>query len=794
MGLCETTVICDISSGAQGDQLPNGEIWSSSNGAIYYHVDNSCTELDTRLYLSSFRPRLDVLISDEKGILWGLGNQIHKYDPENDVLEVRNLFTPVDEFRETPYLGCAIYHQRLKEIFWINSYGEVFRLDTSDIRNSTYLSSFEAERDSMIPDRPTLFTYIRTSCNDEEIFVKLNRGIFSLDIFTGDLQLKCDTSLLSQLDLEDAFVPWTIQPGDCDLIIDLDKNDFSQQGKDRSDTINCDINLEIGYRPYLDSINTIVHSDLGNIDSLSFELLNPIDGADESIQYTLLNNMSEVINGRKITVISPSGDFSDYQNFLETINYINTACLPSQGQRQIRFIAYGSGLSDTAFLYLRVVGERVNAGADHTFIYCPEDAPLDLLDSLAGCRTLGGYYDPPLMAIDFFNPAIDASGDYLYIVESMDCRSDTAILTFVEKKRPIFDLGNDTSICQNIEIGWSKMTDSLSFLWSHGDQSPTIMVDASGTFILTAFHDNGCSFSDTIRIDFLQNDTIAIDSSICEDETIVWKGQTIGSSGTFTHQNPADCDTLFQLTVTYSPLPQTDLADTIYLCEGEVATIDGGSHQSYMWSTGENTRKIDVDSEGLITLLISDNDKCFLLDSVFIVIESLSPIDLGQDREVEAGTQITIQVAADPNAILSYYLVNGDTTYGHDIDLVIESETQVIYCKMSASGCIACDHIRISVKTPNIFISNIFSPNGDGINDFMTLHSNGDVMIEVFEIYDRWGELVASIKNSSVDSDIELWDGKFRGQNVSLGVYVYNLKVRHGSGTVSRYGNVTVLY
>ena len=59
---------------------------------------------------------------------------------------------------------------------------------------------------------------------------------------------------------------------------------------------------------------------------------------------------------------------------------------------------------------------------------------------------------------------------------------------------------------------------------------------------------------------------------------------------------------------------------------------------------------------------------------------------------------------------------------------------------------------------------NVFSPNGDGLNDIFTLFTDSDVKeITLLEIYTRWGDLVFRKKNYLPNVPTEGWDGKFAG-------------------------------
>ena len=75
-----------------------------------------------------------------------------------------------------------------------------------------------------------------------------------------------------------------------------------------------------------------------------------------------------------------------------------------------------------------------------------------------------------------------------------------------------------------------------------------------------------------------------------------------------------------------------------------------------------------------------------------------------------------------------------------------------------------------------IYIPNVFSPNGDGINDVFGVFPNEsmDIASITGSIFDRWGNLV--FQSAAVPF---LWDGLFRNQELQPGVYAYNIVVEY---------------
>ncbi len=105
---------------------------------------------------------------------------------------------------------------------------------------------------------------------------------------------------------------------------------------------------------------------------------------------------------------------------------------------------------------------------------------------------------------------------------------------------------------------------------------------------------------------------------------------------------------------------------------------------------------------------------------------------------------------------------------------------------------------RVKIVVDNnteIYIPNVFSPNGDNINDRLTVFG-GESIQEILEmrIYDRWGELVFENRNFQVNDLQAGWDGTMNGSKMNPGVFVYYARAKRIDGTeVTKVGDVTVV-
>lgn len=90
------------------------------------------------------------------------------------------------------------------------------------------------------------------------------------------------------------------------------------------------------------------------------------------------------------------------------------------------------------------------------------------------------------------------------------------------------------------------------------------------------------------------------------------------------------------------------------------------------------------------------------------------------------------------------------------------------------------DAVSLTDATNGVSIANVFTPNGDGINDVWKLpFTSGDDKKQVF-IVNRWGNLIAKGPLNGF-----FWDGKDeRGNSVSDGVYFYKVSDTNISGFI----------
>lgn len=115
---------------------------------------------------------------------------------------------------------------------------------------------------------------------------------------------------------------------------------------------------------------------------------------------------------------------------------------------------------------------------------------------------------------------------------------------------------------------------------------------------------------------------------------------------------------------------------------------------------------------------------------------------------------------------------------------------------MDENGCPATADVIVNVQFDrSVYIPNVFSPNGDGLNDYFRVFGNSAVLqVKRMLIADRWGEIVFEAENILLEEEQKFWDGIHRGEKMNDDVLVYYVVVEYIDGkTESFKGDVSLI-
>jgi hypothetical protein len=235
--------------------------------------------------------------------------------------------------------------------------------------------------------------------------------------------------------------------------------------------------------------------------------------------------------------------------------------------------------------------------------------------------------------------------------------TDTVIVE--EKNLPVFDLGMDTTICDNVSITFNGPSDMASYSWNAGSSTnQSFTTTVSQIHSLLVMDTFGCQFYDEIQVLTKPSSTISIgaDTTICEGESYtffgpsfftgyIWNGASVANpefmrsvSGEVTVQanNSFGCPAYDTAVLTVSALPEFSLGSDTGFCDEVDFTLLGPAGMSYTWFNGSTDRLYQAKGAGLFYLIVEDMFGCEYTDSI-VLEEYTSPIiTLGNDTSLRS--------------------------------------------------------------------------------------------------------------------------------------------------------------
>ena len=284
---------------------------------------------------------------------------------------------------------------------------------------------------------------------------------------------------------------------------------------------------------------------------------------------------------------------------------------------------------------------------------------------------------------------------------------------------PKINLGLDRNFCFGDSVVLNAGTGFSQYLWSTGNISQQIVVKNAGTYFVAATTTNNCTSKDTITI----------------------------------------------LSVYPNPVVKLDHDST--LCIGAARILNAGNFVSYLWNTGNTSQLLSINTIGMYSVTVTDNNNCKGSDSVKIVTILPSPFNFlpGDTSVCSYGT---LQLSS--KAAFSKYLWNTNAVTS-SINI---TQPGIYWLQVKDfNNCTGKDSIIVAQKDclKGFFIPNAFSPNNDGKNDIYRPMLFGKVMQYEFAIYNQWGEIV--FKSVDVNKG---WDGKYKALPQDGNIFIWTCK------------------
>ncbi len=414
------------------------------------------------------------------------------------------------------------------------------------------------------------------------------------------------------------------------------------------------------------------------------------------------------------------------------------------------------------------------------------------------CYNSPGFYDVTLIVTNAFQSDTITKTAFIQVDS---CLSPTASFT-----------ASDSVICAGSCINFiNNSTNGVNYYWYFpGATTPTsnqfapssVCYNMPGNYDVTLVVTNAYGQDSVTKTQWIQ--VLAIpqadagkDTSICIGDTIqltanggssyTWyPNNNIINSNTATPQifpsasqyywvvasngTCSDTDSVFVQVYNY---PNVTITGKTSVCQGDTTHLFASGSSNYIWSTGNCNGDSCIFTVNNTTsyFVIGYNGHCSDT-AVFTLVALPKPaLNICCSTQIQEGDSVVLTVS-------------GATTYnwtpaGYCFNPACDSikfypQQSGQYCVMGTNnnGCSdsACVYIQVEKLCGEVFIPNVFSPNGDGIHDKISVYGNCINNLQ-WIIFNRWGEKV--FESNSIN---QYWDGTFRSMPAPQGVYFYWLK------------------
>ncbi len=412
------------------------------------------------------------------------------------------------------------------------------------------------------------------------------------------------------------------------------------------------------------------------------------------------------------------------------------------------------------------IEEPLSTGTDGAPLsLCSDNATVDLFTQLGGTPDTGGTWMPALASgTGVFDPAVDASGTYIYTL-SNSCGTVSSDIVVTVTQAPDAGENNTATIC--VVDG---LTDLFTLLGGTpdalGSWSPMLTsgtgvfdpaTDNAGIYTYTVTAMSPCSPDATAQIEVIVEDTqpvVAIDAnpSFCLSE------------------NPTVADLMSSITVTGTVVWYEDAARTI-VADNSDALIDGEDYYAAQIGGGcesSVTIQITATVNDAPTPTLDDVNAEYCINdgpTLNTLSNNILEYDISEDNIIWYDAEIGGNVLSE-NTTLSnttYYAALYDVTTGCESSVRLEVTPDVTACG-------------------RLDLPDGFSPNGDGRNDTYEM-DNMDIIYPNFEIeiFNRNGNVVYKGNANTPRFDGTSNQARLIGKgDLPVGVYFYIFKFNNG--------------
>lgn len=321
-----------------------------------------------------------------------------------------------------------------------------------------------------------------------------------------------------------------------------------------------------------------------------------------------------------------------------------------------------------------------------------------------------------------------------------------------------------------------------------------------------------CRLISNVKTIFVQPKLYTARDTVCSGTSYKFGTRNLTSAGTFidTLVSRLGCDSI--VTLHLSIVPDKRLSPVLTVsdpsCYGKKdasITVQSVINGYPPFIITVDTKPIPANqifhqlTKGSYNLKILDHFKCSYEETIDITDPPEFKVFLGPDQMLNLGSEISLKANGTEPILKSIYTYDDKIVCSQFCEgsfFVPYTTSKLIVESFNANECKATDTIIIRINEDiNLFIPNVFTPNGDGKNDVFLPYTTKRAVKEIrsFKIFNRYGGLVFESYHRSPLDQVG-WDGIVQSKNANTGTYVYLVElVLINDKVIRKSGDITLI-
>jgi gliding motility-associated-like protein len=258
------------------------------------------------------------------------------------------------------------------------------------------------------------------------------------------------------------------------------------------------------------------------------------------------------------------------------------------------------------------------------------------------------------------------------------------------------------------------------------------------------------------------------------------------------------CSRLDSFYVNVFPSTTISTATLYSACEGQTIHFSATGNGSFHWEPSSGLSNPNIANPFLIAhdsseykVVVTNSFGCKDSATVFVNVFRNPTAFAGKNKTIVNGDSVMLNGEASGTNINFQWSPTSFMSNANSLTPIVAppSNTEYTLTVTSNLGCASAESKVNVFVYKDIFIPNVFTPNGDGKNDRFRVFAADGYTVKNFEIYNRWGQTIYSTKDASIG-----WDGVYNNLPQPTGTYVYFIELKTSSGkSIKKRGTVSLL-